>query len=260
MKTLFTLLAFVFSIPALLIAQTPTSSIRGLVLDQASETPIPNATVILLGTDPVVGTVTNVNGEFLLPTVPVGRHDIRVTFIGYEPAFLRGVEVSSGKATALTVRLAETVTTMAEVVVTAADKKEEPLNIMATVSARQLSVEEAQKYAGGFDDPARLVSAFAGVASNGVSSNGIVIRGNAPKGLLWRLEGVDIPAPNHFGEVVGFGDGGVTALSSQMMANSDFFTGAFPAEYGNGLSGVFDLSMRNGSTLEREHTFRAGMM
>ena len=97
----------------------------------------------------------------------------------------------------------------------------------------------------------RLASSFAGVASN-IGNNGIVIRGNSPKFLQWKLEGVEIPNPNHFADLSSFGGGGLTALSSNMLANSDFFTGAFPAEYSNALSGVFDLSLRNGNNQETE--------
>src|SRR5690606_38744338 len=99
--------------------------------------------------------------------------------------------------------------------------KRQALNSTATVSARMLSVEEATRYAGGFDDPARLVSAFAGVSSN-VGNNAIVVRGNSPQALQWKMEGVEIPNPNHFADLDAFGGGGLTALSSQLLANSDF--------------------------------------
>ncbi|MGL5892477.1 MAG: prevent-host-death protein, partial [Bacteroidia bacterium] len=137
--------------------------------------------------------------------------------------------------------------------------KQQPLNTMSTVSARMLSVDEANRYAGGFDDPARLASAFAGVASNS-GVNGIIVRGNAPKYLQWKMEGIEIPNPNHFGDLRAFGGGILTGLSSQMLANSDFFTGAFPAEYNNAVSGVFDIAMRTGNNQKRESTFQAGII
>ena len=130
---------------------------------------------------------------------------------------------------------------------------------MATINARQLSVEEANRYAGGFDDPARLAGSFAGVASE-IGNNGIVIRGNSPRNLLWRMEGIEISNPTHFANVIAFGAGGITALSSQMLANSDFYTGAFPAEYGNALSGVFDVRLRTGNNEKNENTIQAGII
>jgi hypothetical protein len=165
--------------------------------------------------------------------------------------------VSSGRETIVNIAMKENAFSLKEVTVKAGVNKEQPLNRMATVSARMLSVEEAARYAGGFDDPARLASAFAGVAGN-VGNNGIVVRGNAPKSLQWKMEGVEIPNPNHFADVAAFGGGGLTALSSQMLANSDFFTGAFPAEYSNALSGVFDIQMRTGNNQRNEHTFQLG--
>jgi hypothetical protein len=169
------------------------------------------------------------------------------------------VTVISAKETFLTISLKESLTQLAEIVVRPNVNKEQPLNSMATVSARMLSVEEAKRYAGGFDDPARLAASFAGVASN-TDQNGIMVRGNAPKFLQWKMEGIEIPNPNHFGDLKSFGGGTFTALSSQMLANSDFFTGAFPAEYNNALSGVFDITMRKGNNEKREHTFQAGVI
>lgn len=254
------LLACVF---ALLIspvyAQEVVSSIRGKVLDADSEAPVPFASVTLAGTNPPIGAYADESGDFEIANLPVGRYDLVVTMPGYEPANLNGILVTSAKAVYVELKIKESFSSMETIVIRAENEKENPLNNMATVSARQLSVEEANKYAGGFDDPARMVSSFAGVASD-LATNGIVIRGNAPKGLLWRMEGVEVPNPNHFGELAGFGAGGITALSSQMLANSDFLTGAFPAEYGNALSGVFDLSMRRGNLTEHEHSVGVGTL
>ena len=235
------------------------STLKGKVIDLASEAPIPFATIAILNTNSPIRTSTDENGNFSINSIPVGRYDIKVSSIGYEPSVLSGVLLISGKVKVVTIRLQESVMSVDEVVIKPKEEKEKAINQMATVSAKQFTVEETSKYAGGVDDPARMVSAFAGVAST-ISSNGIVIRGNAPKGLLWRMEGVPVPAPNHFGEISGVGAGVITALSSQMLANSDFFTGAFPAEYGNATSGVFDLSMRTGNNLKPEHTFQIGSL
>ena len=244
---LFITLICLLSIPGF--SQSITGKISGTVVDNDSEIPIPFASVALLRTENNIGTTTDENGKFVLSDIPVGRHDIQVNYLGYETLISSGVLVTSGKTQQLVLRLKESVYALDAVVVRPDQEKEKALNSMASVSAKQLSMEEANRFAGGFDDPARLVSSFAGVASN-VGTNEIVVRGNSPKGILWRMEGVSIPNPNHFAEITGFGGGGITALSSQMLANSDFYTGAFPAEYGNALSGIFDLSIRNGNTDE----------
>ncbi len=236
----------------------PTQTIRGVVIDDASNTPLAFASVKLLQGNPV-GAITDTTGHFSIPNIPVGRYDIEVTMIGYEPAIMREVTVTSAKQTFLTVHLKENMALLREIVIKPRINKERPLNTTATLSAKMLSVEEAKRYAGGFDDPARLATSIAGVASNN-GDNGIIVRGNAPKFLQWKMEGVEIPSPNHFGDLYLLGGGVLTALSSQMLANSDFFTGAFPAEYNNAMSGVFDISMRTGNNQTREHTLQLGLI
>jgi len=236
-------------------AQVPFQTIKGTVVDKSTQTPLPGAAVILLNTSPLIGTTTDINGKFRIEKVPVGRYDVKASYMGYEPGIIRELLVGSGKEVIISYELQESARQLGAVEIKASDNKQRAINLMATVSARQLRVEEASRYAGGFDDPARLASAFAGVASS-MASNGIVVRGNAPKGLLWKLEGVEIATPSHFSNVTTLGGGGITSLSSQMLANSDFYTGAFPAEYGNALSGVFDIKLRNGNNDKREHTLK----
>lgn len=241
-------------------AQEISQVIRGRILDAESQTPIPFATISIQTIYPPVGTTSDDRGYFRLENVPVGRHNLQVSFVGFETRIVPELMVTSGKELVLNIGLKEKITHMEEVVVYAFTKKDRPLNSMASVSARTFSVEEAQRYAGGFDDPARLASSFAGVATGFLDDNSIIVRGNAPKGLLWRLEGIEISNPNHFAGMTTFGGGGVSALSSLMLANSDFFTGAFPAEYGNAMSGVFDIRLRNGNNETHEHAVQLGAL
>ncbi len=238
-------------------SQEITQSIRGKVIDHDSKQPLPNASIIILGTKPIIGTMSDLDGNFVLKNVPVGRYDLRIDFLGYETIIKPEVIVTSARKVIVNISLVESTNSLEEVVITPRVTKEKPINRMATVSARMLSIEEANRYAGGFDDPARLAASFPGVSSS-VGNNAIVIRGNAPKFLQWKIEGVEIPNPNHFANLGVFGGGGITALSSNLLANSDFLTGAFPAEYNNALSGVFDIRMRNGNDSEYEHSFEVG--
>ncbi|MBJ7429264.1 MAG: carboxypeptidase-like regulatory domain-containing protein, partial [Bacteroidia bacterium] len=238
-------------------AQQPTQSISGTVIDMASNAPLPFVTIIIQNTNK--GTTTDSLGNFTLQNITIGRYNIQASMIGYERFILKEIQVTSSKEVFLNISLKENVKSLRGVVVRLKVNKEQPLNSTATLSAKMLSVEEAKRYAGGFDDPARLVSAFAGVSSN-VSNNAIVVRGNSPQALQWKLEGVEIPNPNHFADLSAFGGGGLTALSSQLLANSDFFSGAMPAEYGNALSGVFDIFMRKGNNKKAEHTLQVGLL
>lgn len=239
-------------------AQSLSQTIRGTVIDQVSQMPLPGANVILLNSDPIIGVTTDLEGQFKIPKVPVGTQSLKVTFIGYKELTLPNIIVNSGKEVVLTVAIEEDITQMQELVITATEK-DKALNDMSVVSARTFSVEETRKFAAAVNDPARMVTSFAGVVSADDGNNSISIRGNSPFGLLWRMEGVDIPNPNHFANA-GSAGGGISILSSQLLANSDFTTGAFAAEYGNALSGVFDLKLRKGNNEKNEYTFQAGFL
>jgi hypothetical protein len=252
------LVSFLLCLLPQLCAQ-PVQTIRGVVADEASNHPIAFATVALSGTKVPLGTMTDTSGHFSIAQVPVGRYEVQVTLVGYDPVLTREVSVVSGKQTFLTIYMRENTTQLREIVVKPRVNKALPLNTMATLSAKMLSVEEAKRYAGGFDDPARLATSIAGASGN-TGDNGIIIRGNAPKFMQWKMEGIEIPVPSHFGDLNYLGGGVLTALSSQMLANSDFFTGAFPAEYSNALSGVFDIAMRSGNNQKRESTLQLGLI
>lgn len=236
-------------------AQQPTQTIRGTINDEASNVPLVYVSITLENT--TIGTITDSLGNFTLKNVVIGRYNIIATSVGYEPIVLQEIQVTSAKEVVLNITMKESISMLDEVFIKPKINKQQPINSMATVSGKMLSVEEAKRYAGGFDDPARLVSAFAGVSSN-VGNNAIVVRGNSPQSLQWKLEGVEISNPNHFADLSAFGGGGLTALSTQLLANSDFFSGAMPAEYNNALSGVFDIFMRNGNNQKHEHTFQLG--
>ena len=191
--------------------------------------------------------------------MPVGRHSVRATYIGYEPVLLKEQLVSSGKELVLTLKMRESISELGEVVIKPRVNKQQPLNEMAQVGARMFSVEEATRYAGGMADPARTASMFAGVATGG-ATNGISIHGNSPQMLQWRVEGVEVPNPNHFAEITEAGGGVFTSLNGTVLANSDFLTGAMPAEFGNALSGAFDMKMRVGNNTKYEHAIQVGTL
>lgn len=238
-------------------AQQNGQVIKGKIVDAVSQSPLPGATVVIVESHPTLGTITDSEGNFKLWNIKPERYDLLVSFLGYENFLFREVLVGTGKEVVLNCGLKELAQEIEEVKVTARTSKEQAVNPMATINARQLSVEESSRYAGGYDDPARLAGSFAGVATE-MGNNGIVIRGNSSRYMLWKLEGVEISNPTHFADVIAFGAGGITALSSQMLANSDFYTGAFPAEYGNALSGVFDVKLRTGNAEKRESAFQIG--
>lgn len=252
-----TTIALLFLMPTIMSAQA-TQNIRGQVCDVASGEPMVGVT-ITVENGITMGAVSDIDGNFVVENVPVGRHSVRATFIGYEPVLLKEQLLSSGKELVLNLRMRENITTLGEVVVKPRVNKQMPLNEMAQVGARMFSVEEATRYAGGMADPARTASMFAGVATGG-ATNGISIHGNSPQMLQWRVEGVEIHNPNHFAEITEAGGGVFTSLNGTVLANSDFLTGAMPAEFGNALSGAFDMKMRVGNNSKYEHAVQVGTL
>lgn len=254
MKSVF--LSIVFYLTAIFTC-AQTGSIQGTVLDQQAETPLFGAVVELLGVEPALGAVTDEQGYFTLKGVPVGRNAVRITFIGYESITLPNIEVSAGKDVILNINLTESLVEMDEVLIVDETVKDRAQNEMATISARQFSLEEVNRFAGGRSDVARLAANFAGVSAPNDSRNDIVIRGNAPTGVLWRIEGIPVPNPNHF-STFGTTGGPVSALNPNVLNNSDFITSAFPAEYGNANAGVFDIGFRSGNRDRHERTIQVG--
>jgi hypothetical protein len=206
-----------------------------------------------------LGASSDAEGSFRIQNVPVGRVSLIVSFIGYEERIIPNILVTSGKETVLEITLRESVSMMDAIEVKATTEKSDLANEMALTSARAFTVEETKRYAGSFNDPARMVSGYAGVDVDPSGDNSIIVRGNSPKGIQWRLEGIDIPNPNHFSDEGATG-GPINTLSSQMLANSEFYTAAFPAEFGNALSGVFDMNLRKGNNEQREYTFSVGIL
>jgi len=240
-------------------AQDLTQTIRGKVSDEDSEVSTIGTHVIVIGSDPFLGASTNLQGEFKIENVPVGRVDLRISSMGYEEKIISNVLVTSGKEIVLDIKISESVAQLAAVTVSAKKNKAENLNEMAVLSAKAFTVEETKRYAGAINDPARMASAFAGASEHPSGSNEIVVRGNSPRGISWRLEGIEIPNPNHFAEE-GSSGGPINALNSAMLDNSDFYSGAFAPEYGNAYSGVFDMKLRNGNNEKREYSFSVGVL
>lgn len=259
LRSLFTLSILLFA-PNMGFTQQLSQVVKGKVVDAETQVTLPGANIVVVNSQPFLGAVSDADGNFRIASVPFGRYTIQVSFVGYEPTTVPAVLVSSGKEVVLTIPLKQASNQIDEVTVKAYSRKDKPLNTMASISARSFTVEETRRYAGGLDDPARMASAFAGVTVGNIQDNAIIIRGNSPKGVSWRLEGVEIPNPNHFAGGNVAGGGFVTIFSSQVLANSDFFTGAFPAEYGNSMAGVFDMKLRSGNNEKRENTFQVGLM
>jgi hypothetical protein len=237
-------------------AQNNKQNIRGTIVDKLAQSPIHGATVQIVNTQK--NTTTDTNGIFKFSEVNPGRYDLKVTYSGYKEAFLTNIVVASGKETILDITLEENFKNLKDVIIKSTNKSSS-INKMATVSVRTFSMEEVNRYAGGRSDPARLAANFAGVSTPDDSRNDIIIRGNSPTGVLWKIDGMNVTNPNHFASI-GTTGGAVSALNTNLLKSSDFFTSAFPAEYGNANAGVFDIGFRNGNNKKRETTLQFGVI
>lgn len=255
---LLAIIVCIFLFTPTLRAQTTTQIVRGRVVDAQSGFPLIGVNVVVLNSDPLLGTSTNEQGYYSLKEVPLGRQTLRASFMGYQEQTIPNVVVTAGKQAVLNLELSEQVLMADEVVITAKSEKTLTNNELTTVSARSFNLEETGRYAGSRNDPARMAANFAGVAANNDDRNDIIIRGNSPSGLLWRLEGINIPNPSHYGSLSASG-GPVSLLNYNLLDKSDFLTAAFPAEYGNALAGVFDLQLRSGNPEKREYLGQVGV-
>lgn len=240
------------------IAQTSlTQTIRGQVTDRQSQMPIPGATIVLRNFDPVLATTSGPDGNYRIDKVPVGRISIECAYLGYHTILLEDVILRSGKELLLNFQLDEKSFELHEVVVSNRIRKDQPVGSMAMTSARSFTLEETGRYAGSYGDPARMASNYAGIMTGSDNRNDILIRGNSPMGVRWRLDDIEIANPSHYA-ATGTTGGPITILNTNLLSHSDFLTGAFPAEYGNALAGIFDLKMRSGNNQKREFWLQTG--
>ncbi|RLD23007.1 MAG: TonB-dependent receptor, partial [Bacteroidetes bacterium] len=249
------LVLLIISISNFTLAQV--QSIRGNINDHDSGYPLVGVNVILVNSDPIKGSTTDLDGNYVITDVSVGRISLKFSFIGYKEVILYDQLLERGKQLFLNVKLEEEVTAMNEIVITAERDPTIFNNDAAVVAVRAFDVQETRRYAGSRNDIARMASNYAGVANADDARNDIIIRGNSPSSLLWRLEGIDIPSPNHF-NAFGTSGGPVGILNNNNLSNSDFFTSAFPADYGNTVSGVFDLQLRKGNGFKGEYMGQIG--
>lgn len=238
--------------------QDPTQNIRGRIIDRESQYPVIGATVkVMKGEELIEGALSDADGYFRIVNIPVGRYTLWIEYLGYEKLTMDNIIVTTGKETLLQLEMTEKVQEL-KVAVVKGISTFETVNELGVVSNRSFNAEETERYAGSRQDPARMALNFAGAQATDDSRNDIIVRGNSPLGLLWRYEDVELFNPNHFA-VAGSTGGPISMLNNKVIGRSDFMTGAFPAGYGNALSGVFDIRMRNGNNEKHEQTFQFGI-
>lgn len=256
MKYLYLILSFI----SLTTFAQKGQNIRISLKDQNTKAPISGATVTLKNTP--LAAIADDKGEVTIENAPLGRHEIEITSIGYTKFIMKELIVESSKETLLDLEMQASSKMLDQVVVSAAT----PNMSNAITSLNTITYEQIMRFPATFFDPARLAFSFAGVANTNDQANGMAIRGNTPESMQWKLEGVEIVNPNHLSNAGTFSDqptqtgGGTNILSAQMLGHMNFLTGAFPAEYGNTLAGVMDMTYRIGNNKKFQHTAQIGLI
>lgn len=260
MKYFFTLIFLLCLLTNNSTAQKVTQTLRGTVVDAVDNLPLKGATVYLLPSEITFGVVTDRSGSFRFDSIPVGRYQLKISYVGYKTILLSEVSLESGKESVKHIAMELGTEDLNEVVVVAGRPSLSPLSVQT------ITAEQTQRYAATFYDPGRLVTAFAGVINQNDQANNIVVRGNSPTSTVWWLEGAEIVNPNHTANAGTVSDrvmpngGGVNILSAQLLGDSYFFNGNYPTQYGNGLGGILDMRMRKGNEEQREYTAQIGLI
>jgi hypothetical protein len=235
-------------------------NIRINLKDQNTKAPISAATILVKNT--ALAGITNDQGVAAIENVPLGRHEIEITSVGYTKLILKELMFENAKEIILDLEMQASSKTLEQVVITAAT----PNMSNAITSLNTITFEQIMRFPATFFDPARLAFSFAGVANTNDQANGMSIRGNTPESMQWKLEGVEIVNPNHLSNAGTFSDqptqtgGGTNILSAQMLGHMNFLTAAFPAEYSNTLAGVMDMTYRVGNNKKFQHTAQIGLI
>lgn len=251
------LLAFLFCCQQILAQQN--QQVIGRVEDEATHSGLMGASIFLVRDTISIGTTSNEAGVFVFSNISPGRYEVKVSFTGFE-AVQQELLVISARRAEVVVALREFQNTLDEVVIVT--------NRIQTYESGEHSItnEKALRIPANFFDPVRVITSYPGVMTANDQNNTIVIRGNSPAGLLWRVNGLDVVNPNHLANAGTFSDkpaaygGGVNIISSQLMERTDFYTGSQPVQYGNALSGVIDMKLRSGDTTDYKYTAQASLI
>lgn len=236
-----------------------SSSVKGIVRDAVTKKGVEGAVVFLSSKSDSLRTITDAQGRFAITDVKPGRFITSVQSLGFQSDNQETL-VITGKATTVEFNLQEKITELETLTVQA-----RPTNTQDG-GAISLPIEKVMRMPANFFDPVRMLSSYPGVVTANDQANNIVVKGNSPTGLLWRLNGMDIVNPNHLANAGTFNDkptangGGVNILSAQMLDRTDFYSGAMPARYGNLSAAALDMTIRNGNSTKREYTAQASLI
>ncbi|MFZ5428815.1 MAG: TonB-dependent receptor [Bacteroidota bacterium] len=231
----------IISLATFNISLAQQATVRGRVFDAVSNEPLPFVNVVVAGTN--TGTVTDLSGNFQITGLRAGFIRIQASFIGYKEAISPEIEISSVRVATVEIPMEQTNQQIEEVTVTASPfrKTEE-----SPVSLRTIGIGEIENSPGANRDVSRVIQSFPGVQSTPAFRNDIIIRGGGPSESRFYLDGVEVPNINHFA-TQGASGGPVGILNADFLREVNYYSGAFPANRGNALSGVLEFFQVDGN-------------
>ncbi len=240
MKTLYSILVLPFLMPFVLYSQE-SGTVKGRVYDKQNNEPIPFANIIIFGT--TIGTTSDYDGNYLFTGLKPGYIEIQVSAIGFKPYISEAILVTNAKTSFVDLPIEQTSVELEGVVVKASTFRRSD---DAPVSLRRIGIDEIEKNPGGNRDISRVIQSLPGVASSVSYRNDVIVRGGGPNENRFYLDGIEIPNLNHFA-TQGASGGPVGIINVDFVREVNFYSGAFPANYGNAMSSVLDFRQIDGN-------------
>lgn len=223
---------------------TRTGTLKGMVVDADTKSPIIGASVMVVDTER--GAATNENGEFRIPELPVGSYSVAVRSVGYGPVTRTDVIIRTGRLTQLDIELPVVVTEFEGVTVLGGYFTESPTEPTGSVS---YSGEEVRRAPGSAGDVSRIMFTLPSVAKVNDQVNNLIVRGGSPTENSFYIDNIEIPNINHY-PLFGTSGGPISLVNTDFVKNVTFSAGGFSAAYGDRLSSIMNLSFREGNREE----------
>ena len=190
--------------------------------------------------------VTSNEYGFYAISLPRGKYDLRISFVGYEekriPILLNGPFIANV--------FLESKNQLAEVVV--ASKRKDDNLTKAQIGTETLNMQSISKVPVifGEKDVLKTIQLLPGVKSAGEGNSGFYVRGGAADQNLILLDEAPVYNASH---LLGF----FSTFNSDAIKDATLIKGNGPAQYGGRLSSVLDVKMKEGNN--KNYTFNGGL-
>lgn len=223
-------------------AQQSSSIIKGRIFNAKNNEPVEFATIVIQNT--VIGTNSDVEGNFMLKQVEPGFYQLKISAIGFKTYISETFRVTKAAGATINIPLEEDEIRLEEVTVRPSffPKRDE-----SPTSLRTIGIDEIEKNPGGNRDITKVIQSFPGVSSAASFRNDVIVRGGGPSENKFYLDGVEIPNLNHFA-TQGASGGPVGIINVDFVREVNFYSGAFPAAFGNSMSSVLDFTQKIANT------------